>query len=305
MPDLHDELAAAAERRQPELLPPFDEVLDARRRRDRRNRIAAGTAAGCLALAGLAVVPGLDRGPEVLGPADDRPTPVADGPFSTTQIDSVRTEPDGRALVAAYIGGACDGTATLAVEESDDQVDIEVRIQPLPGRSGPQVCPAIGIGRTLQANLQAPLGDRVVVSDGRELRVFDGATLLTPRELPEGMTLTSETGSPQGGWTQTYGRRQPAPLSGACEPDARSLSVSIGPGVLQSFDAPHFTDKGEVPVGSTAGRHYVQAGAPVQYLALRVDDTPVALTYSADCGGNAPPLAELVAAAESLEPVTD
>ena len=37
-------------------------------------------------------------------------------------IDGLRTDPNGRALVAAYTGGACDGEAQLQVTESAEEV---------------------------------------------------------------------------------------------------------------------------------------------------------------------------------------
>lgn len=384
MPDLHDELAAAAERRQPAHLPAFAQVLETRRRRDRRNRAAGGAAIASVVLAGIVAAPGLTGGrsdvlnnatgaspaataalldrciggdnseraeeyiglteSEAMALADQRGEPlrvvgrdvscqpidfdlrpgrvnvlVQDGrvvaaaveqaPVDTAirkRIDSVRTDPDGRGLVAAYTGGACDGPATLEAEEFSDRVEIVVQTEPKPGRSAEDACILIGIGSTVRADLQAPLGDRDVVSGGRVLDVYDGSNLIIPTQLPDGFTLTSEAGTAQGaGWSQTYSRLQPDRSASACNPDARSISVTTGPSALDSYSAPHFRDQGDVRVGDATGRHYTQPGAPVQYLTLRVDGAPVALTYSADCGSAAPPLTDLTEFAELLRPVTE
>ena len=62
MTDLHELLAAEARHEQPINPPPFEELLRARRSRDRRNRIAAGSML-ILAVLGAGVLPTFLRGP--------------------------------------------------------------------------------------------------------------------------------------------------------------------------------------------------------------------------------------------------
>jgi hypothetical protein len=71
MPDLHDALAAEAERRRPAEQPAFGKLVERRRRRDLRRRGAAGAALAGLAIAGVAFVPDLvgQPSPETIGPA--------------------------------------------------------------------------------------------------------------------------------------------------------------------------------------------------------------------------------------------
>ena len=52
-------------------------------------------------------------------------------------------------------------------------------------------CPAMGYFRTASVKLGLPLGDRVLVdgTTGRQRLPFDGATLLSPRFLPDGWAM--------------------------------------------------------------------------------------------------------------------
>lgn len=72
MPELHDALAAEAERRRPTQHPAFSTLVERRRRRDLSITGAAGTALAALAVMGVALVPDPvgQRGPETMGPAD-------------------------------------------------------------------------------------------------------------------------------------------------------------------------------------------------------------------------------------------
>lgn len=62
MADVHELLAAEARRGQPVNPPPFEELLRARRSRDRRNRVAAGSML-MVAVLGAGALPSLLRGP--------------------------------------------------------------------------------------------------------------------------------------------------------------------------------------------------------------------------------------------------
>ena len=294
MPDLEDLLAAEAARydvRQPP-------VAQIRRRRQRRVLARAGGALAAVALLGAAwlAVPGLDRG---------RDAAVANGPTATEQdrprIEGMRTDPDGLALVAAYHGGACDGPDALLVEESDDRIDVAIQVLLRPGDDRNTPCPAIGIGRTVRADLARPLGKRDVYSGGQRIEPYDGAELVVPSRLPAGLVLGAETGTADA-WTRTYGPPRHNGLVAPCRPGERSLSVSTGPRVLAAFSAPDFDDDGTVMAGGAPARLYSQGKAPVRYLALEVDGRPVSLSYSTACGGPAPSVQELVDIAEGLRP---
>jgi hypothetical protein len=86
MRDLHDQLAAAARRREPDRQPGFDSLVSGRRRRDRRRAAAAsGLATVVLAAAAALAVPGLvgDRpAPDALVPAASPNVPQPAGPAS-------------------------------------------------------------------------------------------------------------------------------------------------------------------------------------------------------------------------------
>ena len=297
MPDLEDLLAAEAARydvRQPP-------VAEIRRRRQRRLLARAGGALAVVALLGAAAatLPGLDRPREGV---------VANGPGGLGQdrhpIEGLRTDPDGRGLVAAYVGGACDGPDSLLVEETDDRVDVAVRVLPRPGDDEGTICPAVGIGRTVRADLAEPLGDRAVYASGKLVEPYDGADLVVPSRLPDGFVLLSESSNPgSGGWTQTYGTPRADGLAEPCRPDQRSLSIATGQRVRDAFSAPYFLDEGPVDAGDGDARLYSQGSTgPVRYLALEVAGQPVSVSYSSDCGGTAPSAQELVDIANALRP---
>lgn len=293
MPELEDLLAAEAARydvRQPP-------VTEIRRRRQRRVLACSGGALAAAAVLGGAILllPALDSGRDAV---------VANGfPDGGLRAEALRTSADGRELIAAYTGGVCDGPASLLVKESDGRVDVAVQVLPRPGDDENTVCPAAGIGRTVSADLDQPLGDRDLYSAGRRVEPYDGADLVTPGRLPDGFVLRSESGSPDAtSWTQEYGLPREDGLGGPCRPEERSLAVSTGPRVLDAFSASYFNDEGPVDAGDGQARLYSQTGAPVRYLGLQVDGQPVSLSYGADCSGPVPSVQELLDIAEGLRP---
>ena len=296
MPELEDLLAAEAARYDV-LQPPVAEI---RRRRQRRVQARGGAAlVVCAGVAGAFLfLPGTGPAPDaiVAGPS---PVRAGDGP----RIEGLRTESDERGLVATYLGGACDGPASLLIEESGDRVDVAVQVLPGPGGDEGTTCPAVGIGRSVRADLAEPLADRTVSADGEQIKPYDGANLVVPDRLPDGFALRSETGSREAtGWTQTYGPPRDERLGAPCRPGQRSLSVSTGPRV-NDFSAAYFRDDGPVDAGDGDARLYSQGGGSVRYVALRVSGQPVSLSYAADCGGAAPSVEELVEIADGLQPV--
>lgn len=293
MPDLEDLLAAEAARYDIQHVP----VAEIRRRRQRRVMARSGGAVVAVAVLGAAAVllpplhPGWERDGMV---ADDGRVSATGGPT----VEGLRTNPDGRALVAAYTGGACDGPASLVVDERGDRVDVAVKVLPRPGYDESRGCILIGIGRTVRAELDAPLGDREVFARGEPIKPFDGKNLVVPDGLPDGFVLRSEAGSDDG-WTQVYGEPQPDITGGSCTPGQRSLSVSTRPGAAESSLAPYFRDDGRVQAGDGDARLYSQGA--VRYLDLRVGGQPVSLSYGDDCGGAAPSVEELIEIANGLK----
>ena len=296
MPELENLLAAEAARYDV-LQPPIGEI---RRRRQRRVKARGGAAlAVSAAVAGaFLILPGTRPPPDTIVTG---PTPVRAG--DEPRIEGLRTDPDGRGLVATYTSGACDGPASLVVAQRDDRVEVAVRILPPPGQDGTTFCPDIGIERSVPADLAEPLAERTVFADGEPVEPYDGADLVVPDRLPDGFALLSESGSREAvSWRQTYGNGRDEALGAPCRPGRRSLSVLTGPRVLEAFSAPYFRDEGPVDVGDgdSGARLYSQADGPVRYLGLLVSGQPVSLAYGVDCGGTAPSVNEIVEIADAL-----
>ncbi|MFI9290913.1 hypothetical protein [Streptomyces gardneri] len=101
--------------------------------------------------------------PEFLAPpAKPSPTPTPEpdeGTSPARQIESYRTEGDGRKLTVTFWGGVCS-EYTVTATESADRVTVRVKETPIdPGRA----CIAIAVEVTKPVTLDRPLGDRPVV----------------------------------------------------------------------------------------------------------------------------------------------
>ncbi|MFB7611966.1 hypothetical protein [Streptomyces gardneri] len=101
--------------------------------------------------------------PEFLAPPvkpSPTPTPEPDeGTSPARQIESYRTEGDGRKLTVTFWGGVCS-EYTVTATESADRVTVRVKETPIdPGRA----CIAIAVEVTKPVTLDRPLGDRPVV----------------------------------------------------------------------------------------------------------------------------------------------
>ena len=168
----------------------------------------------------------------------------------TPRIDGLITDSDQRGLVAAYIGGGCDGPARLAVTETASRIELDVRIGPDP--NGPEPCPAMGYSRTVAARLTRPIGQRLIFSGGHRLLPFDGSRRQIPTALPPKFTpgtqsfgsepapdpaLPGPTAGTHGStadaqyattrWTLVYG--QPQPPGNHCTPTRGLLQITVGP----------------------------------------------------------------------------
>ncbi|MGW6396450.1 hypothetical protein ACWFR1_39485 [Streptomyces sp. NPDC055103] len=103
--------------------------------------------------------------PEFLAPPakpSPEPTPAPEpdeGTAPARQVESFRTEGDGRKLSVTFWGGVCSDYAVTALE-SADRVTVRVKETPRdPGRA----CIAIAVEVTKTVTLDRPLGDRPVV----------------------------------------------------------------------------------------------------------------------------------------------
>ncbi|MFC9705544.1 hypothetical protein ACFTWD_33185 [Streptomyces sp. NPDC056943] len=88
------------------------------------------------------------------------PTPEPDeGTAPARQVESFRTEGDGRKLTVTFWGGVCS-EYTVTAQESADRVTVRVKETPIdPGRA----CIAIAVEVSKTVTLDSPLGDRPVV----------------------------------------------------------------------------------------------------------------------------------------------
>lgn len=97
-PELADALAEQRAAHRPDRIPLFSELVDRKRRRDRRRRVAAGSL-----LAGAVVAVGLAVAPMTAGPDDAARDRVATGPEAAVQ-------PDAQRLREAFAPLASDGS---------------------------------------------------------------------------------------------------------------------------------------------------------------------------------------------------
>ena len=220
------------------------------------------------------------------------------------QVEGVRTDPDGRALVATYTGGACDGPARLDLRESQDRVELSVRLTDPPEPEDGSVCVALAVGGSVRADLSRPLGTRAVVAEGITLRVFDGADLIVPSPVPAGFTLASEMGSQdRDTWMQTFTNTPAGELTGPCDPRQRSFSTQAGSQVRADMTNAYIVEEPAVSTRSGPARQFRNEAAPLRLLTLTVDGRLVSVSYSADCGGPRPPVDEVMPFLDALQVV--
>ena len=217
----------------------------------------------------------------------------------TLQVEGVRTDLGGGALVATYTGGACDGPARLELQESTDRVELSIRLTDPP--QGSEVCIALAVGGTVRADLSSPLGTRAVLADGAALRVFDGADLVVPRPLPTGFELASEAGSQdRDTWVQTFTNVSADGTTGTCDPKQRSFSTQTGPGVATDLTNSYITEEPTVSTRNGPARQFRNEAAPLRLLTLTVKGRTVSVGYSADCGGPRPTVEQVMPFLDAL-----
>jgi hypothetical protein len=163
---------------------------------------------------------------------------------------SVRDDRDPRRVVITFMTGDCDGSADATAADDGTTVTVSLVVdQEVSGG-----CDAVGWLRFADVALPRALAGRSVVdaTSHQEHRVFDGAALLSPAALPQGLALAREVAAdslrpaaaavvPAPGYWERVWAPPSAPgshLSG-CEPTrdtARSIALTQGPGRLPQWE---------------------------------------------------------------------
>jgi hypothetical protein len=207
----------------------------------------------------------------------------------TVGLEGVRTQGE-RGLLLTFVGGPpptdamdpCEKSYRPDVVQSGDRVVVTVRERPstVPLPRGFS-CALVGYFRTASVELGRPLGDRVLVdgTTGRQRRPFDGATLLSPRFLPDGWAMLQEGpgfDEPEQSveWRRTFGPPRLSPRDGRCAETVTPVSVS------QSPDAGVLGPGEPVELRGTRGTvvHDTSGGARIRWAergqVVEVADTP-------------------------------
>lgn len=158
-------------------------------------------------------------------------------------LTGTRTSPDGRSLVVTFVGGApyvsgkaCTVAYRAEVDESAGEVTVQLfSNEPPPPDTENFGCTLEGYLRSVDVDLDAPLGDRTVLEEEtrRVLQVFDGSLLAELTWMPEGWTLRSEqAGFPNpetaAYWQRTWGAEPPPPTGDSCTPSDSPVSLTQG-----------------------------------------------------------------------------
>ncbi len=230
--------------------------------------------------------------------------------LSSNVIEGIRSDPDHQGLVVSYVGGLCDGSARLVINETPTRIDATVIV-----RLRRSDCPGVGIPSTVAARLGRPIGDRTIWAGGRQQIPFDGARLLVP-SLPADYTGLSETGSSVGSgstpadvgvtttWDTTRFVLRPNTKPDSCEPRPSSVQIRLGPATSDRFH-PEARIR-SVAIGSaTANLYRIGRSKKASGWAYvwTVDEHSIELTTGTSCDGDqllSP--AELLHIAESLRP---
>ncbi len=231
-------------------------------------------------------------------------------PTRSLGVDSVRSDADGRGLVATYRSGACDGPTRLGVQESPEEVVVDVLVEP----TDAEICPAIELSLFVHTRLAAPLDGRVVITDagGRKVPVFDGARLLVPERRRQGHVVVSEqaevAGSSVVAWSQGWGPPGSGDFGAVCDGGSPpTLTVRVGTAdPWTGWQEPHVVPTASS--GAATGRTYLTGppSAPLltgRSIELTRAGKVVSVASQSRCGGGGV-LSEpdLVAVTDSLRP---
>lgn len=240
-------------------------------------------------------------------------TPAAGG--STPAVDGLRTDPDGQGLVASYIGGSCDGSALLVVDEAPTRIDVSVAVKPL---LGIDACDSVGHSRTVATRLEQPVGTRAIWSGGRQQVPFDGARLLLvpTADLPADLTGIIESGDAAkhmsgpdeaavtADWHTKYLRSAPATPSSTCTPGRGFLDIHLGPASRAALTG--WTPLATADVGTTKAQLYREGSrrAPtgLAYTWMTHQGSVEVLNQASCRGDRLLSAAELLGVARALRP---
>jgi len=196
-------------------------------------------AVALLVVAAGAVVATRDRDEVV--PAE--PAMLADEawePFELT-IDGARISDDGRRLTFDFVGGPeydpadpCSVGYRAVIQQSATEVRYRLEQRAPPNQPSTLDCTSEGLFRSASAQLDAPLGDRVVRSeDGRRVAVADEVALADVGALPDGWGRSGPATSFGGRWEHSF-----MLVSGAGPCDSTPVSLTQGPPAMLDERAP-------------------------------------------------------------------
>lgn len=195
-----------------------------------------------------------------------------------------RTSADGRSLLITFVGGApyVDGQpCTIAyraevISSSGDEVGVRLFSNaPPPPDDEPWGCTDEGYSRSVEVDLDAPLGDRVVVEEDsqRRLNVFDGSLLTEPTWMPDGWSLRNEqAGYPDPEtalyWERTWGPEPVPPTGDMCTPADGPISLTQGPSSGPERDISHLEPVSIHDVGGATATYYEERPSAAHQVAL-------------------------------------
>lgn len=194
-----------------------------------------------------------------------------------------RTSADGRSLLITFVGGApyVDGQAcTVAYRaeavESGDEVGVRLSSNaPAPPEDEPWGCTDEGYFRSVEVDLDAPIGERVVVEadSQRRLEVFDGSLLAEPTWMPDGWSLRNEqAGYPDpetaSYWKRTWGPEPVPPTGDTCTPTDGPLSLTQGPVSGPEREVDHLRAVSTHDVGGATATYYEGPPSAASQVAL-------------------------------------
>ncbi|BEP14405.1 hypothetical protein acdb102_27160 [Acidothermaceae bacterium B102] len=163
---------------------------------------------------------------------------------------AVRDDRDPRKVIITFMTGDCDGPAHATAADTGKTVTVSLIVDQQTAGG----CDAAGWLRYADVVLPQPLSGRPVVdaTSGQEHRVFDGAALLLPTALPQGLSLAREVSAdplrPKTAaveaapsyWEQVW---QPPSKTGSHRPDCsptggatRGVALTQGPGTQPRWE---------------------------------------------------------------------
>lgn len=232
---------------------------------------------------------------------------------TTSAVTVLRSDADGRGLMAISGGSPCDGSR-LEVQESAGQVLVQERTT-----ESRNPCAAVFVPSRVYAPLGSPLGTRPVLSGDWTVPVFDGARLLIPQRVPQGYAVVDEAVDPNtlaegprtrpvDAWTQVWGMPWTDEVTEPfCDERDLRLTVRVGdtpaPPMLD-FGNERSIDGGALGPATTREQFFSPGHTDARSVELmRGSDHLLLISSGKRCGFDGP-LSEqdLLAVAASLHP---